>query len=339
MYWEAGWSWDNLKDGGYGGIQARGILADGSSISDLAIFSIWNGISAIPGTGAGCRRFDWEGIGFTCSIPISLIAGNKYEITFGVDQTRGPQWWNAYISDFSNGTKMLIGSIETNSNNARATNWNNFVEYWGPAVPCDAVGSASAKFYVPTSSNADVEVSNAKFSRPAQGCVSSAGDTPPPGFIGDAIIRFGGAQQAPSTQTMPYIKTKVQLAAEKAAAEVKEAADLKAKQDAEAKALADKALADKVAADARAAEDKLAAEQKAKQEEEAKALAEQVAADAKAAGEKIIANAKSEAAKILATAKAKAAAAKKKTITCVKGKLTKKVTAVKPVCPKGYRKK
>jgi TfoX/Sxy family transcriptional regulator of competence genes len=33
------------------------------------------------------------------------------------------------------------------------------------------------------------------------------------------------------------------------------------------------------------------------------------------------------------------AVAKKTTITCVKGKLTKKVTAVKPVCPKGYKKK
>ena len=31
--------------------------------------------------------------------------------------------------------------------------------------------------------------------------------------------------------------------------------------------------------------------------------------------------------------------AKKTTITCVKGKLVKKVTAVKPVCPKGYKKK
>jgi flagellar biosynthesis GTPase FlhF len=30
---------------------------------------------------------------------------------------------------------------------------------------------------------------------------------------------------------------------------------------------------------------------------------------------------------------------KKTTITCIKGKLTKKVTAVKPVCPKGYKKK
>ena len=28
-----------------------------------------------------------------------------------------------------------------------------------------------------------------------------------------------------------------------------------------------------------------------------------------------------------------------KTITCVKGKLSKKVTEIKPVCPKGYKKK
>ena len=41
-----------------------------------------------------------------------------------------------------------------------------------------------------------------------------------------------------------------------------------------------------------------------------------------------------------AEAKAKAEAAKKKTtITCVKGKLTKKVTAINPKCPAGYKKK
>jgi hypothetical protein len=38
-------------------------------------------------------------------------------------------------------------------------------------------------------------------------------------------------------------------------------------------------------------------------------------------------------------AEAKAAALKKTTITCIKGKLVKKVTGVKPVCPKGYKKK
>lgn len=63
---------------------------------------------------------------------------------------------------------------------------------------------------------------------------------------------------------------------------------------------------------------KVAAELKAKQEADAKAAAEL--------------RAKQE-------ADAKAASMKKTTITCVKGKLTKKVTASKPVCPGGYKKK
>jgi hypothetical protein len=36
---------------------------------------------------------------------------------------------------------------------------------------------------------------------------------------------------------------------------------------------------------------------------------------------------------------AEKAVAKKTTITCVKGKLTKKVTAIKPKCPTGYKPK
>lgn len=75
---------------------------------------------------------------------------------------------------------------------------------------------------------------------------------------------------------------------------------------------------------------KEAAELKAKQEAEAKAIADKIASD-KAAAVKL--------AEEQAAAAAKAAAAKKITITCLKGKLTKKVTAVKPVCPSGYKKK
>ena len=90
------------------------------------------------------------------------------------------------------------------------------------------------------------------------------------------------------------------------------AAELKAKQEAEAKAAAEL----KAKQDTEAIEAKAAAELKAKQEAEAKAAAEL--------------KAKQE-------ADAKAAALKKITITCVKGKLTKKVTAVKPKCPAGYK--
>jgi hypothetical protein len=109
-------------------------------------------------------------------------------------------------------------------------------------------------------------------------------------------------------------------------ADLKEEAELKAKKEAEAKVLADKIAADKAAAVKLAAE-QAAAEKKLQEEKDAadKLIADKAAADKAAADE--------------AAAAAKAAAAKKTTITCVKGKLTKKVTAVKPVCPKGYKKK
>lgn len=81
---------------------------------------------------------------------------------------------------------------------------------------------------------------------------------------------------------------------------------------------------------AQAEEVRLAAELKAKQEAEAKAKAE---AEAKAKAEKE-AKAKAE-----EEARAKAALSKKTTITCVKGKISKKVTAVSPKCPAGYKKK
>ena len=70
------------------------------------------------------------------------------------------------------------------------------------------------------------------------------------------------------------------------------------------------------------AEVKAAAELKIKQEAEVKAAAElKIKQEAEAAADKA------------------AASKKKSTITCTKGKLTKKVTAVKPECPSGYKKK
>ena len=115
-------------------------------------------------------------------------------------------------------------------------------------------------------------------------------------------------------------------------AEAKVAAELKVKLEAEAKAVADKAAEElrvKQEAEAKLAADKIAADLKVKQEAEAKLAADKTAADLKAKQE---ADAKAAADKA-------ALVVKKTTITCVKGKLTKKVTAVKPVCPKGYKKK
>jgi hypothetical protein len=164
------------------------------------------------------------------------------------------------------------------------------------------------------------------------------------------------------------------IAAEKVAADAKIAADAKAAADkiaADAKAAADKIAAEKAASELEAAQNRLQAEKEAAEKiaAAAKAAAEKEAAD-KEKTEKLIADAKAEAAKIIADANAAAAkisatpkatpratpspsskvsakatptpsksSTKKVTITCIKGALTKKVTAVKPVCPTGYKKK
>ena len=123
--------------------------------------------------------------------------------------------------------------------------------------------------------------------------------------VGGGIAGF-----TPANKFLDLIKTAENIVAEDRrkefilAEEARLDAELKAKQEAEVKA-------------------KLEAEAKAKAEEEAKAKVE---AEAKAKAE--------------SEAKAKLEASKKKTtITCVKGKLTKKVTAVNPKCPAGYKKK
>jgi hypothetical protein len=168
------------------------------------------------------------------------------------------------------------------------------------------------------------------------------------------------------------IAADAKAAADRIAAEAKASAD---KIALDAKAAADKIAADKLASELEAAQlkliaekeaaDKVAAAAKAAEEKEAadREKTEKLIADAKAMAAKIIADANAAAARTSATPKASAKATptptssakyspkptvtptpakpstKKITITCTKGALTKKVTAVKPVCPAGYKKK
>jgi hypothetical protein len=130
------------------------------------------------------------------------------------------------------------------------------------------------------------------------------------------IIKFAPLLTSSPAVQPSLTRLKKLLEAEIAA---KAAAELKVKQEAEARA---------------------AAELKARQEAEAKATAELKArqeAEAKAAAE-LKARVEAEL-KVAQEAAAKAGSTKKVTITCTKGKTVKKVTGIKPVCPKGYKKK
>ncbi len=261
MYWEMGWNWQEIRSGGYAGIQTNGVLAtkEGKqgARSDVAIFSIWNAAQARTGSSGGCLAFGGEGIGFSCRIPIKVTPGNVYTITIsGVTDTSG-RWWKATFIDQNKNLEEVIGLIEAPRSNLTSTNWNNFIEYFGPAVPCEKVGEATAKFFTPISSSESVQFYSPRFSRPALACVHSSADTPPKGYVGDAIMHFGGPIQRPSTESMPFTKTKAQQEKELKLAEISIGSSVK----------------------------------------------------------------------------------KKTTITCLKGKLVKKVKATKPKCPAGYRKK
>ena len=124
----------------------------------------------------------------------------------------------------------------------------------------------------------------------------------------DQYLSVNSGDQLDTAQAYPeVIEAANKFLEQQVINEAKAAAELKAKQEAEAKDAAE--LKAKQEAEAIAA-----LELRAKEEAEAKAVAEKLAAT-------------------------KAASLKKTTITCIKGKLVKKVTAVKPVCPKGYKKK
>jgi hypothetical protein len=190
----------------------------------------------------------------------------------------------------------------------------------------------------------------------------------------DAEIK---AKQEAEAKAAAELKAKQEAEAKAAAelkakqeAEAKAAAELKAKQDAEAKAAAE--LKAKQEAEAKAA-----AELKAKQEAEAKAAADKVICDANRAqllnvqaslltaiksypkaavtlsdtrlrlqtalsasciADVTLNDFRSEVNSVIAEAK-KSSVAKLTTITCAKGKVVKKVTAVNPKCPSGYKKR
>ena len=137
----------------------------------------------------------------------------------------------------------------------------------------------------------------------------------PLGIFDVGLIRAIYSESTCPSTFSPVIQSKIKEQQE---------AEFKAKQEAEFKA--------KEEADAR-----VALELKAKQEAENKAAAEKLITDAKNEAERILAEAKLEAGRILA--EARTYASNKTTIICVKGTLTKKVSAVKPKCPSGYKKK
>ena len=198
MYWSSAWHWANAPDGGYGGIQTLGHLGNNVFV-DIATFSIWNAKEGIPGEGANCLPFGGEGDGYSCRLPMDLVADNTYTITYSVDKSRGLDWWKATITDKKKSETRLIGTIHAPKRKLASQDWYNFIEYWGEPVPCDSVGAATARFYTPIPQNKLLKPNLGAFLKATKACVVVAVDAPPLGKPGSVLMRFGGNDQSPST--------------------------------------------------------------------------------------------------------------------------------------------
>lgn len=137
-------NWDFVAgDGGYIGLQS-----DEAGAGNVR-FSLWNATAA---KGAACRRFDGEGEGMTCVLPVRLDADAVFRvrITRGAADAQG-QWWIGWI-EAPGAAAQQIGALRVGANMTAITpdGLHNFSEYWGAAErACRSVPLSAAAFAAP----------------------------------------------------------------------------------------------------------------------------------------------------------------------------------------------
>lgn len=127
--------------GYYAGLQQ---LAGGDRI---ALFSIWDATEA---TGSDCEVFFGEGVGYHCKISYDFIEDRAYKLTIRrATISAAGDWWEASIRDDVTGVSTTIGTIRATAGAGKIETANNFLEYFGPQVPCDEVPWTKATFVTP----------------------------------------------------------------------------------------------------------------------------------------------------------------------------------------------
>ena len=135
-FWAQDWTWAGSDDGGYLGLQRDGSRFDGTT-GDTAIFSLWNATAA---SGKMCGTFDGEGNGYSCRLAYPLHTSHqyRYRVVRGAADSSG-RWWSASIEDLSTKVVSTLGSIQVATSDDWIGGVQNFTEYFGNAVACNAV--------------------------------------------------------------------------------------------------------------------------------------------------------------------------------------------------------
>lgn len=163
-YWALQWTWTDSPEGGYTGVQTAGVREDeGLTPGPVALFSLWGGLSAVPGPNAKCRPFDWEGIGILCRIDLpTALTANSIRVRRSAD---GKSWTGSIQQPGQ--VEEVIGTI-TLPTTRTAYNLQSWVEYFGAnnEQQCEALIGAAAYLSFPTlyfSDGSNTTTSDASF--------------------------------------------------------------------------------------------------------------------------------------------------------------------------------
>lgn len=216
LQWE--WKGGVGDNGGYLGLQQDNGLA-----SQNVRFSLWNATEA---QGASCRKFDGEGIGQTCVLPVKIDPKKMYRYRlWKLEAAKDGQWWGGWLIEVENGklTERLIGKIKVSaaSNTVDSSSITNFVEFWGGHIaPCDSVPMSVIAFAPPAVNYKGKETGGyqavAKYSGSdrAEGNICRNGTekdgslvTAKPynfGFANGVMMFLGGSNETPSLDSNKY---------------------------------------------------------------------------------------------------------------------------------------
>jgi len=130
-YWAKLWTFRGASYGGYMGLQTDGSRGDGTT-GETAIFSLWNANAA---SGPRCFTFGGEGVGYSCRLAYPFSLNTYYRLrVWRLNADTGGQWWGAWIQNTATGVR-------------------NFVEYFGPAMPCTSVPRSQAVWTQPAANS------------------------------------------------------------------------------------------------------------------------------------------------------------------------------------------
>lgn len=134
--------------GGYIGVQMDGYAFELGS-GEIAIFSLWNAVRAVPAPGAVCGEFGGEGVGLSCRTLIQTRPGHTYKVS--VERIGRTKRWSEFygsVRNLTTGEIHRLGTIRV-PGQVSLFSPSNFIEYFGPTRACEDRPLASARFQAP----------------------------------------------------------------------------------------------------------------------------------------------------------------------------------------------